>query len=88
MRSIDVALCSETWEKSSNKRFQKKVENLLEMKGLKMISNPRKYQRGGGVCIIADLTKVYIQAVEVSNPKTPKPQNPMMLRNYVKCVYI
>ena len=68
MRSIDVALCSETWEKSSNKRFQKKVENLLEMKGLKMISNPRKYQRGGGVCIIADLTKVYIQAVEVSNP--------------------
>lgn len=68
MRSIDVALCSETWEKSSNKKFQKKVENMLEMKGLKMISNPRKYQRGGGVCIIADLTKVDIQAVEVSNP--------------------
>ena len=68
MRNIGVALCSETWEKSANKKFQKKVEIMLEMKSLKMISNPRKYQRCGGVCIIADLTKVNIHAVEVSNP--------------------
>ena len=68
MRNIEVALCSETWEKSANKEFQKKLENIVEMKGFKMISNPRKYQRGGGVCIIADLTKVNIQAIDVPNP--------------------
>ena len=30
MRNVDVALCSETWEKSANKEFQKKVENFNE----------------------------------------------------------
>ena len=63
-----MALCSETWEKAANKKFQKKVETLVEMKGFKVISNPRKYQRGGGVCIIADLSKVNIQAIDVPNP--------------------
>ena len=38
-----------------------------------MISNPRKYQRGGGVCIIADLTKVNIQAIDVPNPDNVEP---------------
>ena len=68
MREVDVALCSETWEKSNNKKYQKDIEEMLEMKGMKMISNPRKYQRGGGVCIIANTTKVSIQAVETANP--------------------
>ena len=63
-----MALCSETWEKSNNKKYQKNIEEMLEMKGLRMISNPRKYQRGGGVCIIANTTKVNIQAVETPNP--------------------
>ena len=68
MRDIDVAMCSETWEKSNNKEYQKNIEEMLELKGLKMISNPRKYQRGGGVCIIANTAKVNIQTVETANP--------------------
>ena len=68
MRSITVALCSESWEQASNKKFQKEVERLLEVEGLKMVSNPRKYRRGGGVCIVADLTKVDIQPLDIPNP--------------------
>ena len=35
---------------------------------MKMISNPRKYRRGGGVCIVANLTKVDIQPLDIPNP--------------------
>jgi hypothetical protein len=65
---VPVALCSETWEKTTNKKYQKEVERLLETKGLGMVSNPRKYRRGGGVCIIADLSKVTIQPIDIPNP--------------------
>ena len=41
------------------------MERLVEMDGLKMISKPRKYRRGGGVCIIADITQVSITPLEV-----------------------
>ena len=48
MREVSVSLCSETWEKTTNKKYQREVERLLELKGLGMVSNPRKYRRGGG----------------------------------------
>ena len=48
-------------------QFQE-VERLLEEEGLKMVSNPRKYKRGGGVCIVADLTKVDFQPLDIPNP--------------------
>ena len=46
MRSISCMLCSETWQKDDSKSFQKEIERLFEMEGLKMISKPRKYRRG------------------------------------------
>ena len=57
----------ESWEQA-NKKFQKEVERLLEVEGLKMVSNPRIYSRGGGVCIVADLTEVDIQPLDIPNP--------------------
>ena len=68
LRDLSVALCSETWEKTTNKKYQIEVERILELKGLKMISNTRKYRRGGGVAIIADIAKVTIQSLDVPNP--------------------
>ena len=65
MRSISCILASETWTKESNKKHQKEVERMFEMEGLKMISKPRKYRRGGGVCIIADISKVSISLLEI-----------------------
>ena len=41
---------------------------MLELRGLKMISNPRKYRRGGGVAIVADLSKVTLQPLDIPNP--------------------
>ena len=38
---------------------------MFEIEGLKMISKARKYRRGGGVCIIADITQVCITPLEV-----------------------
>ena len=58
----------------------------MELKGLQMISNPRKYKRGGGVAIIADLAKVTIQPLNIPNPNhleivwalvSPKIQGPI-----------
>ena len=66
MRGISCLLASETWEKSNNKKYQKEVERLVELEGLKMISKSRKYRRGGGVCILADVTTVSISPLEVS----------------------
>ena len=67
MRSLGVALCTETWQQSTNQKYQKEVERMLELRGLKMVSNPRKYKRGGGVAIVADLSQVSIQPLEIPN---------------------
>ena len=90
MREVTVALCSETWEKTTNKKYQKEVERLLELKGLGMVSQPRKYRRGGGVCIIADLSKVTIQPIEIPNPHNleivfalVKPKNPGVIKEII-----
>ena len=90
MRDIGVAPCSETWEKTTNKNYQIEVERLLQLKGLKMISNPRTYRRGGGVCIIADLSQVTIQPLDIPNPNNleivwalVKPRNPGSLKQII-----
>ena len=65
MRGISCILASESSEKANSKAFQKEVERMVEMEGLTMISKPRKYRRGGGVCIIADTTKVTISPLDI-----------------------
>ena len=65
MRSINCILASESWEKAASKKLQKEVERLFEIEGLKMISKARKYRRGGGVCILADISKVSIKPLEI-----------------------
>ena len=60
MRDIACVLASEIWEKKANKKYQQEIQGIFEMKGIKIISKPRKYRRGGGVCILADITKVSI----------------------------
>ena len=65
-------LASETWQKESSKKFQKEVERMVELEGLKMIANPRKFKRGGGVCIIADITKVSISQLDIQTGNKTK----------------
>ena len=65
MRNIDCILASETWEKNANKKYQKEVERLFEMEGLRMISKARKHRRGGGVCILGNIAKISIKSLEI-----------------------
>ena len=65
MRGVSCILASETWEKSNSKKYQREVERLFEIEGLRMVSNPRRYRRGGGVCILADITAVSITPLDV-----------------------
>ena len=67
MRNITCVLASETWEKSASKRYQQEVERMFEIEGLKMISKPRKFRRGGGVCIIADITQVNVSLLDIQS---------------------
>ena len=38
---------------------------MVELDGIRMISKPRKHRRGGGVCILADLTEISISPLDV-----------------------
>ena len=40
---------------------------MAEIEGLKLISKPRLYRRGGGVCIIADITQISISQLEIQS---------------------
>ena len=90
LRDIGVSLCSETWEVPSNELYQWQVAGLLQLRGLRMVSNPRKKRRGGGVCIVADLSKVTIQSLNVPNPHDleivwalVKPTKPSAIKNII-----
>ena len=51
-REISLALLSEVWEQSQNKKHKFEIEKLCQMDGLKYISTPRvSYKRGGGAAI-------------------------------------
>ena len=67
MRNITCVLASETWEKNSSKKYQKEVERMFELEGLRMISKLRKFRRGGGVRIIADITQISIIPLDIQS---------------------
>ena len=52
-RSIDICCVSEIWEKAEDKVHQGQIESLLELNGIKYISNPRRGRRRGGTAIAA-----------------------------------
>ena len=48
----DISFLTEVWEKKENKKHQFKLEEMLELEGIKYISTPRPgAQRGGGAAI-------------------------------------
>ena len=68
-RSCSVSFLTEIWQKSENKKHEYKIEELLELKGLKYISTPRSgVRRGGGVAIVADTQKFTISKLNIQIP--------------------
>jgi hypothetical protein len=59
MRETDVCFLTEVWEKQENKKHQKAVESMLEMKGIKYVSTPRPGVRRGGWTAIARRVQLF-----------------------------
>ena len=50
-REISIALLSEVWEKKKCKKQQYQFDKLFHLEGLKYISTPRTFKRGGGIIV-------------------------------------
>ena len=69
MRSISVAVISETWQKESKKSHKNEVERMLHMEGIKFISTARPGgKRGGGCAIVANTTHYTLDQLDIPNP--------------------
>ena len=70
-RKTDIGFLTEVWEKKENKKHQFKLEEMLEMKGVKYISTPRPgAQRGGGAAIAVRMEKFNISKLNIPIPKS------------------
>ena len=70
-RKTNVIFLTEPWEKKENKKHQFKLEEMLEMSGVKYISTPRPgAQRGGGAAIAAMTDKFSISKLNIPIPKS------------------
>ena len=69
-RATDICCVTEVWEKISSKRHQEKIEEMLELKGLKYISTPRRNgRRGGGAAIIVNLENFSLSKLNIKIPR-------------------
>ena len=70
-RESDISFLTEVWEKKEKKKHQLKLEELLEMHGIKYISTPRPgAQRGGGAAIAVRLENFSISKLNIPLPKS------------------
>ena len=67
-REISIALLSEVWEKAKSKKHQFQFEKMFQMSGLKYISTPRMFKRGGGAAIVVDTSKFCIEKESIMIP--------------------
>ena len=70
-RTTDIAFLTEVWEKREKKKHQFKLEEMLEMGGIKYISTPRPgAQRGGGAAIAVRTENFLISKLNIPIPKS------------------
>ena len=69
MRETDVMFLTEVWEKSENRKHQKAIEEMLELKGLKYVSTPRPgARRGGGTALISAEVNFRLTKLNINIP--------------------
>ena len=70
-RDADVAFLTEVWEKKENKKHKKKLEEMLELKGINYVSTPRPgKKRGGGAALAFSPKNFVISKLNISIPKS------------------
>ena len=96
MRSTDISILTEVWQKEENKRHQKCIESMLELRGIKYVSTPRPgAQRGGGVALACSQERFTLSKLNILVPKPleacfalVKPKNPTGKSNkYIFCSF-
>ena len=69
-RDIDLAFLGEIWEKVGDKSHLNKIERLLEIKGIKYISTPRRtLKRGGGAALAVNMQKFQLEKIDLCIPR-------------------
>ena len=69
-RDCDILFLSEVWEQSENRKHQFKIEEMLEMKGIKYFSTPRPGAKtGGGAALAINPNKFNVSKLNISIPK-------------------
>ena len=70
-RESDLIFLTEIWQKEDDKKHQYKIEELLELDGIKYISTPRTgARRGGGAALAVRLENFSITKLNISIPKS------------------
>ena len=70
-RESDISFLTEVWEKYENKKHQFRLEEMLEMSGIKYISTPRPgAKRGGGAAIAVRLDNFTISKLNIALPRS------------------
>ena len=69
--SSEIGFLTEIWEKEENKNHEFKLEEMLEMSGVKYISTPRPgAERGGGAAIAVRAEHFHISKLNIAIPKS------------------
>ena len=66
---LTLGIHSEIWEVKEKKQHQNKIEEALELEGVKYISNPRPDRRGGGAAITLIEGDFTLTKLEIGIPK-------------------
>ena len=96
MRSTDISILTEVWEKKENKKHQRCIESMLELRGIKYVSTPRPgAKRGGGTALACSQERFTMSKLNVLVPKPleacfalVKPKSPTGKSNqYIFCSF-
>ena len=68
-RESDLIFLTEIWEKEDDKKHQHRIEELLELDGIKYISTPRPGKRGGGAALAVRLENYTISKLNIAIPR-------------------
>ena len=66
---LTLGLHSEIWEVKEKKQHQNKIDEALELEGVKYISNPRPDRRGGGAAITLIEGNFTLTKLDIGIPK-------------------
>ena len=68
-RESDLIFLTEIWEKEDDTKHQHRIEELLELDGIKYISTPRPGKRGGGAALAVRLENYTISKLNIAIPR-------------------